>query len=412
LTEERKSLTADDIVKSKNNLSESASSGQGGSVLHQCESGLTTVKIERDDRTEWYITASPATSPLATSPREQVRDVYACIVEKLRAERASILYERVYADRSSWDDVLAYRKESLAELVGFDGGVPSIFDGAPCRGEGLAGVQIWAVSGPDVSPVVENGRVCGREFRAREGSYIVLSDISSLPSLNRREHAEQMFERAATLLDVSGYQFNTDILRTWIYIQDILEWYDDFNRARSTVFRARGITSPSGFLPASTGIGFHIPGGVSCAMDVLALRRAETSGVTIRRCYNPLQNEAPEYGSAFTRGTDLVVDKIRTVLVSGTAAIDEKGRTIHEDDARGQMIRTVENIQALLEQVGMDWSTVSQGTLFVPSGDLVETFHQVACDLRLPPSPLLEVVGTVCRSDLLVEIEVTATAEV
>jgi len=380
-------------------------------VYYHREAVIETVKIARQDRIEWYITTVPSSRSVA-SVKDQVKEVYDSLADKLKAEEAHILFERIYADKAAWGDMLSQRETSLAKWSAFDNGVPNFFDGGPCKGSGLAGVQIWAVTGPTVIPIVENGRTCGRLFEGREGSFLTLSNITSEHDENRRAYAERVFGHIADILQAQGFSFKTDILRTWIYLEDILDWYDEFNVARSRVYRSRGITSPGGFLPASTGIGFRVPGDVSCTMDVLALRRNPDADMSIRRCYNPLQNEAPEYGSAFTRGTELIVDGIRTTFVSGTAAINELGQTIHEDDVRMQIIRTVKNIQTLLEQSGMDWSAISQGTLFAPSRDLAQIYHEVEKEMNLPKTPILEVEGTVCRANLWVEIEVTATAAV
>lgn len=378
---------------------------------YRCESGLDVVEIARQDRREMYISAGPSEA-FPARPAAQVREVYRRLVDKLRSEKAKILYERIYADGAAWDEILLERRSSLERYAGFDGGEPSTVDGGPCGGRGLAGVQIWAVAGAAVRSVRDGDRICGRRFQGTEGEFLVLSNIPSEAAPTRRDQAERMFERAARILEGEGFSFRSDILRTWIYLDDILLWYDEFNRARSNVFRRSGITGPEGFLPASTGIGFRLPGGLVSLMDLLALRRDPRSDLVVRRCYNPLQNEAPEYGSAFTRGTEVTCGGIRTALVSGTAAIDEQGRTIHEEDARKQMVRTVRNIQALLEQSGLGWGDVSQGTLFVPSPALAEDFREVVAELELPRTPVLEVVGTVCRSDLRVEIEVTATGPV
>lgn len=376
-------------------------------MLYHREDGLQTVRSDRLDRTEWFITVRP-NARVDASVAEQTRDVYGRLSEECAALDARVLYERVYADSTSWTEVLSCREQRVAGNEAFGGPPPTVMDGGPCEGEGLAGVQIWAVSGTDVRPVVRDDRVVGQRFDGLEGEYLMLSSVTGAPGGGRGAEAERMFESAARVIEAEGLSFQTDILRTWIYLDGILEWYDEFNRARSAVFLREGITSPQGFLPASTGIGFRVRGSDACAMDVLALHRRPNPDVTVRRCYNPLQNEAPEYGSAFTRGTQVTADGVRTLLVSGTAAIDEKGRTVFPDDARRQMRRTIENIQALMAQSGLDWSSISQGTVFLPTPDLLAPYREVTLRLGLPPVPLLVVTGVVCRDDLWVEIEVTA----
>lgn len=370
---------------------------------------LTTIRYA--DRTEYYFTIHP-TPETGGSLTAQIQSVYGCLIEQLQALNARILYERIYADEAAWSEVTIERQKLLEAVDRFDQGKAALFDGGPCEGSGLSGIQVWAISGVELKPVVHRGAVCGRIFRVAEGEYAILSAIQSEPEPDKLKHAYRMFEEAAVLLQDIGFSYKTNILRTWIYLEDILAWYDDFNRARSTIYRKIGVMASDGFLPASTGIGFSVPGEGFCLMDVLAFKRAEGSDVTIKRCFNPLQNEAPDYGSAFTRGTELTVGDLRTALISGTASIDESGATIHQGDARRQMIRTIENIQALLVQSGLRWEDISQGTVFLPSRDLHAVYQEVAREMNLPRTPLMEVVGVVCRDDLLVEIEAVAVGKI
>ena len=48
-----------------------------------------------------------------------------------------------------------------------------------------------------------------------------------------------MFEKMEALLKQADMEF-TDIARTWIYLNDLLEWYDEFNVVRTQFFRERG----------------------------------------------------------------------------------------------------------------------------------------------------------------------------
>jgi hypothetical protein len=45
-------------------------------------------------------------------------------------------------------------------------------------------------------------------------------------------------------------------------------------------------------------------------------------------------NEAYDYGSAFSRGMRVDLNGLTILLISGTASIDEDGRTVHGNDER------------------------------------------------------------------------------
>src|SRR6266536_1633634 len=59
-------------------------------------------------------------------------------------------------------------------------------------------------------------------------------------------------------------------------------------------------------------------------------------------------NEAYDYGSAFSRGMRIDLNGLTILLISGTASIDEAGRTVHLGDFRAQLRRTYDNITQLL----------------------------------------------------------------
>jgi len=43
------------------------------------------------------------------------------------------------------------------------------------------------------------------------------------------------------------------VARTWLYLDNLLDWYDDFNVVRTSFFRKHDVFR--GLVPASTGIG-------------------------------------------------------------------------------------------------------------------------------------------------------------
>jgi enamine deaminase RidA (YjgF/YER057c/UK114 family) len=125
-------------------------------------------------------------------------------------------------------------------------------------------------------------------------------------------------------------------------------------------------------------------------------------------------NEAPEYGSAFTRGLRVPVGDHTLLFISGTASVDENGATVHKGDMRAQCWRTYRNITELLQSEGATWHDVVKCTCYLRD---IERDYDVFNDVRttffkwLELDPLPASVGIqarLCRSDLLVEIEALA----
>src|ERR1035441_4558738 len=72
-------------------------------------------------------------------------------------------------------------------------------------------------------------------------------------------------------------------------------------------------------------------------------------------------NEAFDYARprSFSRGLRIALNGLAILLISGTASIDEHGRSIHIGDFRAQCRRTYLNITELLEAEGAtrsEWS--------------------------------------------------------
>jgi enamine deaminase RidA (YjgF/YER057c/UK114 family) len=126
-------------------------------------------------------------------------------------------------------------------------------------------------------------------------------------------------------------------------------------------------------------------------------------------------NEAPAYGSAFTRGLRVELPGgVTQLLISGTASVGEKGETLYEGDFRAQLWRTYHNITRLLESEGATWQDVVRTTCYIRDIERdYSEFNSVRNEffraLGLDPFPASTAIqARICRSDLLVEIEAVA----
>jgi len=130
-------------------------------------------------------------------------------------------------------------------------------------------------------------------------------------------------------------------------------------------------------------------------------------------------NEAYDYAkpSSFSRGLRLDIKGITILLISGTASVDEYGRTIHVGDFRAQTWRTYRNITKLLESEGATWKDVVRTTCYLRDIErdyeaFNETRTQFLREQGLDPLPASTGIQAIlCRPDLLVEIEAMAIFE-
>ena len=122
-------------------------------------------------------------------------------------------------------------------------------------------------------------------------------------------------------------------------------------------------------------------------------------------------NEAPEYGSAFSRGLRLDLNDLVILLISGTASVDEDGETAHVGDVRAQCRRTFQNITKLLASEGATWKDVVRTTCYLRDIDRdYKEFNEERSlfykEQELDPLPASTgIQAKLCRPDLLVEIE-------
>ncbi len=134
-----------------------------------------------------------------------------------------------------------------------------------------------------------------------------------------------------------------------------------------------------------------------------------------RAIANPaVLNEAPDYGSAFSRGMRIDLNGLVVLLISGTASIDERGRTLYPGDLRAQTRRTFTNIEALLASEGATWKDIVRTTCYLRdierdyaafNEERTAYYREQGLD-PLPASTGIQ--ATLCRADLLVEIEAIA----
>ncbi len=127
-------------------------------------------------------------------------------------------------------------------------------------------------------------------------------------------------------------------------------------------------------------------------------------------------NEAYDYArpSSFSRGMRIDLNGLAILLSSGTASIDEQGRSIHDGDLRAQTRRTFENITGLLESEGASWSDVVRTTCYLRdierdyaafNEERTAFYREQGLD-PLPASTGIQAI--LCRPELLVEIEAIA----
>lgn len=197
-----------------------------------------------------------------------------------------------------------------------------------------------------------------------------------------------------------------DVVRTWFYLDDLLSWYNAFNRARSELYRRHTFVSRA--FPASTGVSGRNLSGAALTAAVMAVQPLDN--LRIQEIALPLQCPAPDYKSSFSRPLNSIRPKGDGVMISGTASIAPGGQSICDGDVRAQIEKTMEVVEAILDSRSMTFNDVTRAIAYFKSRDDAAVFTEWCKRTSRAMPPIVEVCCDICRDDLLFEIELDAFA--
>jgi enamine deaminase RidA (YjgF/YER057c/UK114 family) len=195
----------------------------------------------------------------------------------------------------------------------------------------------------------------------------------------------------------------SDVVRTWIHLRHMERDYPELNRARREFFAERGIDP----VPASTAVhGAPASGTHDLCLGVHAVKSGRSLVRTVMT--SPTLNEAGEYGADFARGMRIAETNKVALHVSGTASIDEHGRTVHAGDFDAQVDRMLGNIAALLERQGANFDDVVSAITYLKHPADAGRLRTKLRHAGFEGFPHVLVAATICRPDLLCETEALA----
>jgi len=279
--------------------------------------------------------------------------------------------------------------------------------GDSCSGKHVAGTQVLTVKGADIRRLEWKGRIVGSFWSNADADYCLLAGV--MPddlNASRPVQARQVFENIGRILTSAGMSFN-NVVRTWFFMDHLLDWYGEFNTVRTDFFKERGVFQR--LVPASTGIGAVNPSGSALLAGALAIR-PKHAGITIKAVPSPLQCPALDYSSSFSRAVELGFPDYRHLIISGTASIAPGGKTMHEGDAKSQIDLTMRVVEKILDSRRMNWNSTVRAIAYFERMDDAPLLAEYCQSHGIQNLPVINAHATVCRSDLLFEIELDAVA--
>lgn len=274
--------------------------------------------------------------------------------------------------------------------------------------DGPAGIEVHAVNGPEVRTIRLRARVVGCGWEDAAARHCELGDLRDEQTVHSPSvQTRQVLEDMAAALRQAHMEFR-HVYRTWFRNRDILGWYGDFNRVRTEFFKQTRVFE--GLLPASTGIGATNSGGAALVCGLWAMA-PKAPGVEARTMDSPLQGSATDYGSSFSRAVEVNLGDHRRLTISGTASIAPAGETLHVGDVTAQVELTMRVVRAILNARGMDWAHVTRGVAYFRQPADMGSYLRWCQASKVRHMPVIVSHHTVCREDLLYEIEIDAVAD-
>lgn len=304
--------------------------------------------------------------------------------------------------------VIYGRREHLADFtIRMDVPVMAL-DGRPCHPGPLAGAFLYTCPATvKVQPIRVDGRTRAMVVDEGDARHCFFGGMGS-PSTHasRAVQTRQAFEQLEQVLTRAGFAIS-DVIRTWFYNEDILAWYPEFNAVRTAFYERQPFQM--GSTPASTGVGGLYADGAALGLSGWAFQSREVSARAVE-VISPLQCPAPAYGSSFSRAVELRSRGMRRLLVSGTASIAPSGESIWQGNIDRQIDLTMEVISAILSSCDFSWTDVDRAVAYFKHAVDHPHWTKWLKSRGLTGLPCIAVEGTVCRDDLLFELEVDASA--
>lgn len=277
----------------------------------------------------------------------------------------------------------------------------SWIEGDNCSGSFINGVYIFAVSGIDVKRLYEKDRITGSYFQSREAGYCYLGGLYSGSDLSPSQQTLSILNSAESILNQVGLSFENTI-RTWFYLDDILNWYNDFNKARTSFFLQHNIFNK--LVPASTGISGRNNKGSKLCFELTAIK-PKSEDFSIEKVLSPLQCSAETYGSSFSRAIRYTDSEYTNLTISGTASINPEGKTVNEGDLWKQIELSFMVVKAILESQNFNFRDITRAYAYCTDKSFSNEFYKYI-ETNIPYKfAFICSENTICRNGLLFEIE-------
>lgn len=330
---------------------------------------------------------------------------YARVAKILKKEKASPLLQWVFG--GIHPETRA--KDAATERMVRDASCPVIWlngDGNPKPG--VTATQLIAIIKPKTkvqsTKIGKGTAITSYSDEFAEFGFIGGSlNIEAEQTGDVAKDAEASFEAMRALCHFCHNANFRDIARTWLYLDKLLDWYDEFNVVRTAFFKKMEIFT-KGIVPSSTGIGAINQDGSSTSLSAFIVKPLSKK-VKVAAVPSPLQCPALDYKSSFSRAHLVTHPDYKLLMISGTASILPGGESEYIDDCPKQIDLTMKVVEAILKAQKFKWSETTRAICYFKDIKDVKHYHDYLKRKKIPDFPTTCVQVDVCRDELLFEIE-------
>ena len=278
-------------------------------------------------------------------------------------------------------------------------------EGASCDGHPIAGMEAFAFSAGRVDRITLQGRVVGSVFESGAVRCCLLGGLGpNRGSASPPDQFRETLGHLETALAQAGFSLG-DVVRTWFFLDELLNWYGAFNQARTQAYSR--LKFRCGSWPASTGISGRNPAGAALVAGAWAVQPLDSSA-QVAEVHSPLQCPASAYGSSFSRAAEISSLQGRRLLISGTASVAPGGQTLWPGNLSQQVRQTMEVVEAILASRGFGFSDITRATAYFKHRAGMPEFPAWCAARNLRSLPAVTAHCGICREDLLFELEADA----
>lgn len=215
---------------------------------------------------------------------------------------------------------------------------------------------------------------------------------------------DRILQQYEASLNADGMTMEGNCVRTWFFCKDIDHHYSGLVKARREFFSGCGMLPHTHYI-ASTGIGgVPLAENSIVSMDAWAMKGRFSQQYLYGRSH---LSATSDYGVTFERGVKIGTADVETVLISGTASIDNTGKILHEGDVEAQTLRMLENVEVLLKEGGCGWKEVKVILVYFRCPEHAGKVEEMLGN-RFGDIPYIILHAPVCRPGWLVEMECLA----